>query len=106
MLYTPEGQQLSCSSFFDELGTRLNDTVNDATDLKFSFYSAHDMTVSAFLFCLNATEAGPQPPFASTIMFELWKEQDGSHTVHTIFDDVRLILPGCDGQLNCALDKF
>ena len=70
--YTEEGEKLSCSAFFEELATRLNDTAHGRTSLKFSLYSAHEETVGAMLHCLNSTEAKPQPPFASTLLFELW----------------------------------
>ena len=105
IIYTDEGQKLSCSAFFEELGTRLNDTVHDRTSLKFSFYSAHDIDVSAFLHCLNSTKAGPQPPFASTLLFELWNDT-GDYTVQTIYNDDILIIPGCNEVARCDLDTF
>ena len=53
MPYTNEGMILGCSEFFKRVSQTFNDTISGSTSLKFSFYSAHDTTLTAFLNCLG-----------------------------------------------------
>lgn len=104
MPYTNEGMILGCSEFFKRVSQTFNDTISGSTSLKFSFYSAHDTTLTAFLNCLGVP-VGYQPPFASTLLFELWKQENG-HLVKVIFNDFEMMLPGCGYSSPCPIDTF
>ncbi|KAJ2063178.1 hypothetical protein GGI17_001914 [Coemansia sp. S146] len=79
-------------------------------DLKFALYSGHDSTVAPLLAVLQASNKNMLwPPYASNILFELWKKSDGSRVVRVIYNGQVLKLQPefewCD--LNaCPLDTF
>ena len=104
MPYTEEGMIISCSDFFNEVSSIFNQTISGETKRKFSFFSAHDTTLTAFLNCLGVP-IGVQPVFASTLLFELW-EDAGGHLVKVIFNDQVMDLPGCGGNSPCPYDTF
>ncbi|KAJ2889765.1 hypothetical protein IWW38_004510, partial [Coemansia aciculifera] len=78
--------------------------------LKFALYSGHDSTISPLLAVLQASNRNMLwPPYASNILFELWKKGDGSRIVRVIYNGQVLKLQPefewCD--LNaCPLDTF
>lgn len=84
-----EARKLSCSSFFQLLISNIQEALSGGL-LKFAYFSAHDTTLAAFLSCLNLVQPY-NPPFASTLLFEVY---DNS-TVSLIFNDNYLDIPGC-----------
>ncbi|KAJ2826729.1 hypothetical protein FBU31_003365 [Coemansia sp. 'formosensis'] len=79
-------------------------------NLKFALYSGHDTTVAPLVAMLQASNKNMLwPPYASNILFELWKKNDGSRVVRVIYNGQVLKLQPefewCD--LNaCPLDTF
>ncbi|XP_006804134.1 lysosomal acid phosphatase [Neolamprologus brichardi] len=77
--------------------------------LKMMMLSAHDTTVAALLASLSVFN-GIQPPYASCLMIELYREDNGSASVSMFYrNDTNvhpypLQLPGC--SLDCPLDEF
>jgi hypothetical protein len=110
MVYNEEGQKLSCSEFFKEVQGIFQATIDGKTSVKFSLFSAHDQTLIAFLTCLGNFTAGPskQPPFASTLFFELYKDsaiEPPAYTVNTIYNG-ELIQPNKCGSKVCPWADF
>ncbi|XP_060639410.2 prostatic acid phosphatase-like [Anolis sagrei] len=89
------------------------DDITKATDpkneLKMKMYSGHDMTIAALQVALNVFEPH-LPPYAASQFFELYKEDNGGHTIEMYYrPDVNaerrpLTLPGC--EKSCPLEKF
>ncbi|KAJ2254315.1 hypothetical protein GGI13_002228 [Coemansia sp. RSA 455] len=79
-------------------------------NLKFALYSGHDSTIWPLLAALQASNKNMLwPPYASNILFELWKKNDGSRVVRVIYNGQVLKaqpeFEWCD--LNaCPLDTF
>ncbi|XP_031588215.1 lysosomal acid phosphatase [Oreochromis aureus] len=77
--------------------------------LKMMMLSAHDTTVAALLASLSVFN-GIQPPYASCLMIELYREDNGSASVSMFYrnntkeDPYPLQLPGCSPD--CPLDEF
>lgn len=63
-------------------------------DLKFALYSGHDTTVAPLLGVLKADNYNMMwPPYASNIVFELWKEKrTGRHVVRVVYNGKTLKL--------------
>ena len=97
------GGNLASSEFFKLIIIQFDDAVNGDALRKFGFYSAHDTTLIGFLVALDNFD-GWNPPYASTIFFELYKEDNG-HFVKTVYNDKALVLPGCQQEL-CEYDTF
>ncbi|XP_013924156.1 PREDICTED: prostatic acid phosphatase-like [Thamnophis sirtalis] len=77
--------------------------------LKMIMYSAHDMTIIALQIALGVYNK-LLPPYAATHIFELYEEDNGSHTIemyyrnNTAVEPHMLTLPGCSKA--CPLEKF
>ncbi|XP_022094022.1 lysosomal acid phosphatase-like [Acanthaster planci] len=86
-------------------------TTTDPKDLrrKIYVYSAHDTTLAAFLSALGIYN-GVQPPLASCVGVEMWKEENGKYTVNIWFrnDTTKAPYPlkieTCN--MSCPLDEF
>ncbi|KAJ1902017.1 hypothetical protein LPJ66_000341 [Kickxella alabastrina] len=103
--------RLYIGSFIGTLKERMEQHVaGKAPELKFALYSGHDTTVLPLLAALRASNQGMLwPPYASNILFELWKKSDGSRVVRVIYNgEVLRLMEGsewCD--LNaCPIDTF
>lgn len=94
-----EAKQLSCSTFFKNLDTRMKGRLA-GNGPKFVLYSAHDTTLAAFLSCLDVVYDF-NPPFASTLLFELYSDE----TVQVKFNDSKLSFSEC-GDSICKFDQF
>ncbi|KAJ1921832.1 hypothetical protein GGI09_002409 [Coemansia sp. S100] len=79
-------------------------------NLKLALYSGHDSTIWPLLAAFQASNKNMLwPPYASNILFELWKKNDGSRVVRVIYNGQVLKaqpeFEWCD--LNaCPLDTF
>ncbi|KAF9198906.1 Acid phosphatase-like protein 2 [Haplosporangium sp. Z 27] len=74
--------------------------------IRFSFYSGHDTTISPLIGLLDAMDQR-WPPYASSLLIELWKSPAGDHYVRVIYNGE--ILPTksrwCDLEW-CHLEDF
>lgn len=72
---------LNASAALDQNKDKLLISGDTAAQPKFVFWSSHDTTLAALLASLGAFELdGPHsryPPYASTVIFELWAKDDG-----------------------------
>lgn len=101
--YQNGGAQLASSQFFSQIISTFTGVINGTSTLKWSLYSAHDTTLIAFLYAMNQFN-GNNPPFASTIVFELHSELNNKYAVQIKFNDVVLVLDGCTEM--CDFDTF
>lgn len=64
---------------------------------KFLFLSAHDTTVASTLAAMRVFN-GENPPYNSTIIWELFQEGEESLSVRVEFNGKALVLPGCSDE--------
>jgi hypothetical protein len=62
--------QLVSSDFFEHLLQQFDSVINGTSTLRYSLYSAHDVTTYTFLTALLAFDGQPVP-YASALLFEL-----------------------------------
>ena len=103
----PTGMKLSTMNFFAAVYNYFDMMWQDQSNpLKFYFYSSHDTNLAAYLTAMQVFDCltQPNPPFASTIMFELWGNGNNPYVI-VKYNDTPLTLPGCGGQ-QCSLEDF
>lgn len=100
--YTPEALSLVSSQFYQAIFSQFDRIVNGTGALKMSFYSTHDLTLIAFLSYLGLWD-GNNPPYASTLIFEL-HEDANEYSVQISYNDDLLELIGCPNP--CEYSKF
>lgn len=69
-------------------------SVPDAKSKQIFLYSAHDDSIGVLLGALQ-TQDYRWPPYASNLIFELWRKSDGEHYVRVLYNGVALQLPFC-----------
>ncbi|KAI9501773.1 hypothetical protein GGI26_005710 [Coemansia sp. RSA 1358] len=103
--------RLYIGSFVGTLRDQIAERIAGKTgNLKFALYSGHDSTVWPLLSVLDASDQNSLwPPYASNLIFELWKKNDGKHVIRVIFNGKTLELQKdnqwCDMNA-CPVDKF
>lgn len=100
--YNQEGASLASSQFFEALISQFNQTIDKTGTIKIGFYSGHDTTLIGFLIFLGIWD-GHNPPFASSLIFELHSEND-QNLVKIIYNDEVKTLGGC--QAMCPFENF
>jgi len=108
-MYTDKEKALAGGVLLHELKKRVTHRVNETDDIKLVMFSGHDTTLAAILTCLGVYD-GVQPPYATTLMLELWKRESGKYEVtlsqHNAGKElVAYQMPGC-GETGCSLDQF
>jgi hypothetical protein len=96
------GAQLASSQFYSEILSIFNNVITNSSPLRFGFFSAHDTTLIGFLYAIENFN-GQNPPFASTIIFELLSETDGYY-VNIKYNDLQISVPGCKSP--CPFNRF
>lgn len=99
---TEENRRLFASAFFLELADLLDKVRKGREKSKFRLYSAHDDTLAGLLSGLQAFNSA-LPPFASSLLFEVYRHQAGFY-IDIIYNDVKLNLIGC--PFPCPLPHF
>ncbi|KAJ1861262.1 hypothetical protein LPJ57_006548 [Coemansia sp. RSA 486] len=103
--------RLHIGSFIGTLRDQLQNVVAGKTgSVKLALYSGHDTTIGPILGSLKAGNRQMLwPPYASNLIFELWKKKDGSRVVRVLFNgEVLQLQQGnqwCDLSA-CPLDTF
>lgn len=96
------GAYLASSQFYSEVLTIFNGVISGSSAVKFGYFSAHDTTLIGFLTAIQNFN-GQNPPFASTLIFELI-EESGEYFVNVKYNDEELTINGC--QIPCPFDSF
>ena len=91
------------SWFFWDLVEHFEAVMQGTEPTKFRLYSAHDTTLAAFLAGLQVYD-NKQPPFASSLIFEV-SETNGDFSVQVLYNDVPLIIGPCKSA-QCPLQTF
>ncbi|OMJ12335.1 2-phosphoxylose phosphatase 1 [Smittium culicis] len=90
-------------NLIDEMSTYANQIKNSKNTTfiypKFSIYSAHDETLFGILSLLRVSNPSSHPVFASNMIFELWKKDNGCDDYN-----VRIISNG--KSINSIEDSF
>eukprot|EP00742_Colponemidia_sp_Colp-10_P004178 GILJ01004457.1.p1 GENE.GILJ01004457.1~~GILJ01004457.1.p1 ORF type:complete len:451 (+),score=61.98 GILJ01004457.1:38-1390(+) len=109
LFHSKESQRLSVSVFFSDVLHKMDAEIHGSAagqrrpELRFGLYSAHDSTVAAVLASLGVWDF-KNPPFASTLFFELHKTVSGQDFVRVIYNDRPLQIEGC--AVNCSYTQF
>ncbi|GIY54736.1 lysosomal acid phosphatase [Caerostris extrusa] len=94
---------------------RMNDRILGQTEKKFYIFSAHGSNIACLLLALDQYN-WKGPPYASTVVLELWKEDDEDYSIRWLFFNSTnpekrvdppypLVLEGCGGEF-CPFGKF
>jgi len=93
---------LASSQFYSQVLSIFNGVISGTSTVKFGYFSAHDTTLIGFLTAIQNFN-GQNPPFASTLIFELIQETDGYY-VNVKYNDQALTINGC--QIPCPFSSF
>ena len=88
-----KGAWLASSEFYSNLLNSFQNILNKQTSVKWWIYSAHDTTLIGFLTAIDIFD-GVQPPYASSLIFELIEEV-GELFVKIKYNDEVKVIPGC-----------
>ncbi len=95
--------RLYSAAFFAELASHLGALQSGTEETTFRYYSSHEETVAGVLAGLGVFP-GPQPPFASNLIFEV-SETYGAMTIRVLYNDVVMSIPSCPST-DCPLGTF
>ncbi|TKR58382.1 hypothetical protein L596_029834 [Steinernema carpocapsae] len=109
--------RLTGGALLNAMIENMQKAVKKESPVKYIAYSAHDTTLNALLRALGAKKTVvPErvPEYASHLVLELWKTDDGSFEVElqysanskTDFVAVTDAITGCPKEEACPLDKF
>lgn len=98
-----ENARLYSSAFFLELSELLQGVENQSEPSKFRLYSAHDTTVAGILAGLQVYDH-LQPPFASSLIFEVSAPVNSEYQVRVEYNDQTMAIPGCADP--CSVSVF
>lgn len=101
-IFNYTGAYLASSQFYSQVLSIFNGVISGTSTVKFGYFSAHDTTLIGFLTAINNFN-GQNPPFASTLIFELIDES-GEYYVNVKYNDQPLTINGC--QIPCPFDSF
>eukprot|EP01017_Pseudomicrothorax_dubius_P010186 TRINITY_DN13607_c0_g1_i1.p1 TRINITY_DN13607_c0_g1~~TRINITY_DN13607_c0_g1_i1.p1 ORF type:complete len:438 (-),score=104.89 TRINITY_DN13607_c0_g1_i1:117-1430(-) len=116
---TDESIRLVSSNLLADLRDSLDNLVTGKNNVtKFRHFAGHDGTLNRVMVGLGLNKyttnlwefeqgKGHNPPFASTLIFELVQDDEGSYYVRAIYNDQPLSLGGlCSGVDPCPYDDF
>lgn len=95
--------RLYSAAFFAELVSHLEALQSGTEETTFRYYSSHEETIAGVLAGLEVFP-GPQPPFASTLIFEVSETYDAM-TIRVLYNDVVMSIPTCP-SVDCPLGTF
>ncbi|KAI9228531.1 MAG: histidine phosphatase superfamily [Piptocephalis tieghemiana] len=103
-----EANDLLAAPFLQEIRDKLGDVVHGRPAPKASLYSAHDSTLRFILASLDSTDKS-WPPYASSLLVELWKKDGVVATgedpwlVRLLYNGAPLQVSWCDFTHGCPL---
>lgn len=95
--------RLASTALMNSIFANLKQVLDKEITQKFFIYSAHDSTISFALAYLQLDFSQP-PPFASTIIWELY-DNEGKYYVNIKYNDILQKLKGCL-EYNCTFDEY
>lgn len=98
-----EPTQLASSEMLNYIKSTFEDLINKRNTKKLSFFFAHDTTLIALLLALNGWDFR-NPVFASTLVFELYKEKD--YKLRITYNDEVIEMNGEDSISFKEFKKF
>lgn len=105
-LAAPEAGKLSGGYLMRYIYNRFAARAFNSTGPLYTHISAHDSTLTTALSALRYDMDG-LPPYASTIVFELWKTSAGLHAVRALYNTVPIAPPECAANSTlCPLDNY
>lgn len=102
LFFKGKGAWLASSEFYSGLLKSFKQIIDKETSIRWWYYSGHDTTLVGFLMAIGIYDDS-QPPFASSLIFELVEEYN-EHYIKIIYNDQVKVIPGCS-QL-CPLQWF
>lgn len=117
--WTPELARLRAGPLIDNIVQtfrQVESSSMEPTERKMLMYSGHDTTLSSHLNALGLFNPPVAPPYASAVLWELWRDADGGHSVSILYRNdtrpdggqpVQLHLAGCpQPPARCSLDSL
>lgn len=109
---TPELARLKIGFLLREILDRLDQKIESklSPDRSLWIYSAHDTTIANVLNSLGLFEPPHSPPYASTILVELYKASDASYYIQLFYKNTTnenlspLNIPSCGTK--CSIGDF
>ena len=102
--YSPDDiARFAGSDFFNNITKQIKDVRDGKMIRKASIYSAHDTTIYS-IFATLGMMLTEQPPFGTTVLFEVLKE-NGEFFVRLLYNMEERIMPGCFSP-KCPVDIF
>ena len=97
--------RIASKLFLESVYEEMEKIIDGDSELKMRLNFAHDTTLTIFLNGLGF-EQKTNPPFASTIFFELWHDQEkDSHFVRTLYNDEPITFGSCK-EVDCKFFTF
>ena len=100
--YQNGGAYLASSQFFANMLNVFDGNINGTSTMKFQLFSGHDTTLVGYLTALGQWDMN-NPPFASTMIFEL-HDEGGQYFVKSLYNDVPMNISNCAEM--CPYDEF
>ncbi|KAL0217356.1 hypothetical protein RCL1_007937 [Eukaryota sp. TZLM3-RCL] len=102
-MYNDTYLSLSLGQFAQELITNVQSIFDRSTTVKYSFFSAHDLTILPLMSLLNVND-GVWPDYASYIAIETWLVE-GNPTIKVVYNDEPVQMKHCSDMF-CPIDEF
>lgn len=103
-----EASKLVAGPMLGEILAAMQTKISTGKGPKYQHFSAHDSSQISVLNAYKATSA-PFPPFASHMLFELWKNASSAaqqeYFVRTVFNNEPIRPPECPADM-CPLEKY
>jgi len=101
-----EIKRLTGGQILVDILNSFNKRISSDSTPRYIHYSAHDVSIGMALAALNYDPR--QPPYASTLRFELWQTESGAspkYAVQIVYDNKVVRPDGCSADM-CPLEEF
>ncbi|EDV28954.1 uncharacterized protein TRIADDRAFT_52339 [Trichoplax adhaerens] len=113
--------KVSSGRFMDDILKRMDAVVNNQrimdlpimlitcfrnSPTRLCLYSAHDTSLIVLSAAVTGKLPNAWPPFASFLVFELYRTFSGKHYVKVKFENQDLVINNCGGSTECPYNRF